>query len=824
MFKIEKHIIRLLASAKTDDSHAEYQGSTAGEGSHGAGDAHGDGHGEFGVHVTYDIIYHSMVFFAVIYLAGAFASRVLRMPNLVGEIFAGIILGPPLLNFVPNPEAFVMLGEVGLFLLVLEAGIDIDLTMLKLIGARGVMIAIVGSILPIAIGMGIAFAFGTDVKGAIAAGSAFGPTSLGIAMNILRAGKIVNTPVGQLIVSAAVIDDMIALIILSQLQALTGPSSVVTLVVPIISALAFLIIGGYIAIFLAPPVLNRYVISRFSEEQRGRVELALMLGFMLALMPATYYAKASPLMGAFIAGLVFCSSHDLHHQFVSQFKRVMQWLMRIFFAASIGFQVPVTHFASGSIILQGLVYTLALLGKLFTGLMVPNFTQSSRYRGFHLRDCLATGFSMAAEGEFAFVIAVFAVGENLISKDLYASIVLAVLISTIIPPFALRFTISYFNKKSEKAVADAAELELNRNMELDTDKALLEGLQSKTAVFLCIQTQSHSSWGLLPKIMQTLQKMGIEVIDHRSWHPRGVNTTLVNEIYAQDSIKLEKDTHTSANDTLSERLGEVQQKLLEAINQKDVAKVKVARWFPGVVTEITEDITDDDDGTGRKKKARAAMNISQLISNEASKKLEADKERQTNATVERPVEEILKNVPLPDLDLPEDKSGFNKPKSRKRRQKMMSSPAIGSDMFSAVGGFKASGAPKDSSAGAPKGGDFWAEVRSFEAKTGTVAELVVGREVFNVRIAPTALARVRKSLKEDVILSGSDLAPTSSSDGPPQNFEHKLMGFVRGPMLAQITEESVDGEHEAGGGGNAMPLPDLERGNGTNGVNGNRHY
>ena len=82
---------------------------------------------------------------------------------------------------------------VSLYLLVIEAGIDIDLTTLKLIGMRGIVIALIGSVLPIAIAIGIAFALGYDTVTSVAAGAAFGPTSLGIAMNILRQGKIVNT-------------------------------------------------------------------------------------------------------------------------------------------------------------------------------------------------------------------------------------------------------------------------------------------------------------------------------------------------------------------------------------------------------------------------------------------------------------------------------------------------------------------------------------------------------------------------------------------------------------------------------------------------------
>ena len=99
---------------------------------------------------------------------------------------------------------------------------------LKLIGTRGLMVAVVGSILSIAFGFVITVAlFGVDdMKANIAAGATFGPTSLGIALNILRSGNVLNTPVGQMIVSAAVIDDMIALIILSQLESLFGTITV----------------------------------------------------------------------------------------------------------------------------------------------------------------------------------------------------------------------------------------------------------------------------------------------------------------------------------------------------------------------------------------------------------------------------------------------------------------------------------------------------------------------------------------------------------------------------------------------------------------------
>ena len=127
------------------------------------------------------------------------------------------------------------------------------------------------------------------------------------------------------------------MVILSQLQAFAAEdASTLDMIIPIASALGFLVVGGSLSIFVLPKILNRYIldpIGKPGDSNRDWTSMAIMFTLLLALVPCTYYSKASPLMGAFIAGLVFCSDHGAHHMFVHQFKRVMQWLLRIFFAA-----------------------------------------------------------------------------------------------------------------------------------------------------------------------------------------------------------------------------------------------------------------------------------------------------------------------------------------------------------------------------------------------------------------------------------------------------------------------------------------------------------
>ena len=105
-------------------------------------------------------------------------------------------------------------------LLVLEAGLDVDLDMLKLIGLRGIAIAVSGSFGPLILGWLLStFGLGLDWKSALAVGCTLAPTSMGIALNVLKQAKLLNTPTGQLIIAAAVLDDVIALLLLSELQA-----------------------------------------------------------------------------------------------------------------------------------------------------------------------------------------------------------------------------------------------------------------------------------------------------------------------------------------------------------------------------------------------------------------------------------------------------------------------------------------------------------------------------------------------------------------------------------------------------------------------------
>lgn len=391
-----------------------------------------------------------------------------------------------------------------------------------------------------------------------------------------------------------------------------------------------------------------------------------------------------------------------------------------------------------------------------------------------MKDCLITGFSLAAEGEFAFVIAVFAVDSGLISKETYSSIVLAVLLSTIVPPFLLRYTITLANKKSEEAVRMAAEIEATRKKHGTTEDSDLElCIKNHTAVFLCIQTQSEAAWGLMMNIMSSLRSHELEIIDHRSWHPRGIKTTLVNEIYVRDRISLDEN----ATQALEERMAEVKTALEETINQPGEAKVKVTRWFPGVVNEIIEEVQENVETT----KQHTRASIEERLLTEATEALEKKRMLQTTATTEKKsLRDLMKDVTVPEANVAAEAGLPGKSATRRRtRKKTRSTPVFGGSLFGEETGHHAPPSKLVTSLKDDSDLDLRGSLKGKKGPSGHSAELIFNGHTYHVRLSDTSLQEIREHYsggthhKRAVPLHGVTLA---AADTPIVNM---LQGFVR---------------------------------------------
>ena len=341
-----------------EDNGGDLPTTAYSESEHGHADEE-DLHNELSIEASFEDTYKILVFFGVVFLFGELATCC-GIPALVGQIIAGFLIGPPLAEFVPFPEALVLLGDLGLILLLVEAGIELDFGLVKQAGIRPLLIALSGVTISFAIGLGITMAQGHGVKTSIASGACFAPTSLGVAANALSSGKALNTPVGQLIVASAVIDDVIGLIILSMLEVLGKALFVCSIVwsilmhlfiswlifllytftlnitvkdepalweyfIPIITSTLFLVVLGTAALTVIPYIVEDKILPRFKLEHQQYVAGGLLYLLVMAYLPLMYYSKASHLTGAFLAGLSFSQVEGVHHTFITEAGSIMEW-------------------------------------------------------------------------------------------------------------------------------------------------------------------------------------------------------------------------------------------------------------------------------------------------------------------------------------------------------------------------------------------------------------------------------------------------------------------------------------------------------------------
>jgi len=535
--------------------------SSSSSGCEGEDDSHHD------TDEAFNHVYYVMLFVAVLFFAGKMFAKI-GMPALVGEIVFGIVLGPHLLN-LPGDEGcdfLIVIGEIGLVMLVVEAGIDVDVGMLKLIGPRGVGIAVMGSIFPMSMGFCISYlTMATDVQTSIAIGACFAPTSMGIALNVLKKARLLNTPTGQLIIAAAILDDVLALIILTEIQAMSDPTAV-NIILPLIVSPVLIVVVGYLAIRWIPKGLKP-LMSRVPEEKRETAILGFLFLATFIFVPMVHSLGSSHLLGAFLAGLCFCTDHTIHHAWDHQIKRVLQWMLRIFFAATIGFQIPILEFGSGTVILRGIVYCFAGIGKVVQGF----FSQPLNAKEFFI-----VGYSMSAWGEFAFILATTSYAEGTMDKESFSAVLLAVLLSVILSPYGLTATISYFERKAQKSL----EAEMAKYGEMTVHP-----------LYFAINSKSRGQWGHQGKILRIIFELNLEIIDFRSWHAAEFNHShhqpLTREsFYVRDMDHLMPPTrhlNEAEKRRLVERVQLIREKFLFTLGME--SSVSIKRWLPGITVK-----------------------------------------------------------------------------------------------------------------------------------------------------------------------------------------------------------------------------------------------
>ncbi|HXY29651.1 MAG TPA: cation:proton antiporter [Gemmatimonadaceae bacterium] len=378
----------------------------------------------------HDIAHLLLVVAVVIFATKLFGNLAQRIgqPAVLGELVAGVVLGASMFGVLdPADPVIASLAELGVIVLLFEIGLHTDLRSLLAVGSTAGVVGIVGVVLPFAAGYLVSHALGLDVLASIMCGAALTATSIGISARVLADLGQLQTMEGQVVLGAAVLDDVVGLVILAVVSAMAGGATVSPLGIAKTAAIAigFVVVALLLGGRLAPPAFR--LVERFdSTGQLGLVGLVFAL--LLAYAAAT--AGSAMIIGAFAAGLIL---HDLpaRPRIEAEVTALGRFFVPFFFA-SVGAAVNLK--AMGGAGAWGIMASLLAVGILskFVAGYAPWWFRGSK---------ALVGVAMVPRGEVGLIFAQIGLATESIGVDLFSAITLVVMATTFVAPPLLGYLV-----------------------------------------------------------------------------------------------------------------------------------------------------------------------------------------------------------------------------------------------------------------------------------------------------------------------------------------------------------------------------------------------
>lgn len=384
---------------------------------------------------------------------GRIASR-FGYPMILGEIAAGIVLGPPLFGLLDTNEAIQVLGEFGVLLMMLYIGMHLDLGDLRKASVPGLLAAAGGFVVPAGLGMGLMFMVGRPFIEALFVGLAMGVTSLAVNGRILVDLKILDTRIAHVLVAGALLCDVAVLVIFSALVGTDAPEavSIGSAAVAGGKALAFGI-GAWLVGIRLLPLLRRLGTKR--DLDRGGL-LVVVIAFGLLSAWAAEIAGIHAILGAFVAGLVLDDrviEARASREVQQRLSLVSIGILAPFFFVSAGFEVSLGVFRTDLPLLIGVV-VFATVGKIGGTAL---FYALGR-RGW--REGLVVGAGMNGRGAVEIIVAELALQRGLIDQEVFSVLVFMAIITTATVPILLPWGVRWLRQRGELVKASNRSLVL----------------------------------------------------------------------------------------------------------------------------------------------------------------------------------------------------------------------------------------------------------------------------------------------------------------------------------------------------------------------------
>src|SRR5262245_43611452 len=368
-------------------------------------------------------------------LAAELAERA-GIPAVVGEIIAGIVVGPSVLGLVESDEVLRTLGELGVILLLLDVGLEMDLVELGRVGRASFLVATVGVVTPLVLGVGAMETFVTDdFNVALFVGAALTATSVGITARVFSDLRALATHEARVVLGAAVADDVMGLVVLTVVVRLVTEGSVSLLSVAwiVLVAVLFLVVSGAVGVRVAPRIFG--VIDRASRSAGTLVALAL--AFTLAFAELADLAKLAPIVGAYVAGLALNRTDQ-----ADRIRRELTPIGHIFipvFFLQIGVDADIAAFGRAEVLRDAaILLAVAVVGKLLSPIGAIGAPG----------DKPLIGLGMLPRGEVGLIFATIGLQNGVLGDDLYAALLLVVLVTTLATPKLLQMRYATLRRRA----------------------------------------------------------------------------------------------------------------------------------------------------------------------------------------------------------------------------------------------------------------------------------------------------------------------------------------------------------------------------------------
>lgn len=374
------------------------------------------------------MIYHSIWQFALIIVAVKIAGDLsvrLGQPAVLGKLIVGVLLGPAVLGIVESNVLIEYFAEIGVLLLMFIAGLETELKTLRDNWKSAFAVAVGGVIMPFIGTYGVALAFGFDQTHALFFSTLFCATSVSISVQVLKELDRLNTREGAAILGAAVLDDVLVVLLLAVIMSTVGTGTDISLGMTIGLKVLFFVVVIAASLWLVPLLMKGLSRLRVTEP-------VLSIALVICLVFAWFADETgmAGIIGSFAAGLAI-SQTSFRRTVEEKLQPVAYSIFVPIFFFSIG--LSVTFDGLGSQIWFAVTLTvMAILTKLIGGGL------GARLTGFGTRSSIAIGSAMISRGEVALIIASIGLHAGLLHQDYYTSAIIVVIATTLITPPMLK--------------------------------------------------------------------------------------------------------------------------------------------------------------------------------------------------------------------------------------------------------------------------------------------------------------------------------------------------------------------------------------------------